>query len=283
MFPETGGTTTERRPDIRYQSTHGPWPRHRHTGRSSRSRWKNNNASNCKFTTGKRAIPWRGPGAQYQRERREEKATEKKNAAKEKDNVQEPEQEQAQAKGEEETKQKEQKQGPGQGQGQRERNKPSKHASVKRVSDRRKGKRITSGVSRLFASLVQGATETDLCLLLDEGSWRTGVYTYEHEAKRCITCESLPWPVAWVLGRFNLKAPPCVQASTCRIRQRAMHWSRAQSVVAMAPRQQKGSWTATRLGESTTCLLPSTQNVPRRSSDLGFRISAKRRCELSSV
>ena len=42
------------------------------------------------------------------------------------------------------------------------------------------------------ASLVQGATETDRCLLLDEGSWRTGVYTYEHEAKRCITCESLP-------------------------------------------------------------------------------------------
>ena len=32
-----------------------------------------------------------------------------------------------------------------------------------------------------------------------------GVYTNDHEAKRCITCESVPWPVAWVLVRFNLK------------------------------------------------------------------------------
>ena len=60
-------------------------------------------------------------------------------------------------------------------------------------------------MNRRFASLVQDATETDLCLLLDEGSWRNGVYTYDHEAKRWITCESLPWPIAWVLGRFNLK------------------------------------------------------------------------------
>ena len=60
-------------------------------------------------------------------------------------------------------------------------------------------------MNRRFTSLVQDVTETDLCLLLDESSWRNGVYTYDHEAKRCITCESVPWPVAWVLGRFNLK------------------------------------------------------------------------------
>ena len=60
-------------------------------------------------------------------------------------------------------------------------------------------------MNRRFTSLIQGATEIDLCLLLDESSWRNGVYTYDHEAKRCITCESVPWPVAWVLGRFNLK------------------------------------------------------------------------------
>ena len=112
----------------------------------------------------------------------------------------------------EEARQEEQNQGLGQGQGQRERNKPSKQTTMERVSTRRKGKRerrqrkrITSAVNRRFTSLVQGATETDLCLLLDESSWRNGVYTYDHEAKRCITCESVPWPVAWVLERFNLK------------------------------------------------------------------------------
>ena len=112
----------------------------------------------------------------------------------------------------EEARQEEQNQGLGQGQGQRERNKPSKQTTMERVSTRRKGKRerrqrkrITSAVNRRFTSLVQGATETDLCLLLDESSWRNGVYTYDHEAKRCITCESVPWPVAWVLVRINLK------------------------------------------------------------------------------
>ena len=112
----------------------------------------------------------------------------------------------------EEARQEEQNQGPGQGQGQRERNKPSKQTTMERVSTRRKGKRerrqrkrITSAVNRRFTSLVQGATETDLCLLLDESSWRNDVYNYDHEAKRCVACESVPWPVAWVLGRFNLK------------------------------------------------------------------------------
>ena len=112
----------------------------------------------------------------------------------------------------EEARQEEQNQGPGQGQGHRERYKPSKQTSMERVSTRRKGKRerrqrkrITSAVNRRFTSLLQGATETDLCLLLDESSWRNGVYTYHYEAKRCITCESVPWPVAWVLGRFNLQ------------------------------------------------------------------------------
>ena len=106
----------------------------------------------------------------------------------------------------------------GQGQGQRERYKPIKQTPWKESQpggkgkrERRQRKRITSAVNRRFTSLIQGATETDLCLLLDESSWRNGVYTYDHEAKRCTTCESVPWPVAWVLVRFNLKPAMCTK------------------------------------------------------------------------
>ena len=172
------------------------------------------NASNRKYNTGKRAIPWRVPGAQYKRERMK-----KKKPGKSKDTSQGEGQRarartgtSANERKPEEARQEEQNQGLGQGQGQRERNKPSKQTTMERVSTRRKGKRerrqrkrITSAVNRRFTSLVQGATETDLCLFLDESSWRNGVYTYDHEAKRFITCESVPWPVAWVLVRFNLK------------------------------------------------------------------------------
>ena len=126
--------------------------------------------------------------------------------------MQEPEQEQAPTKGSQKrqgkkSKTKDQGKNKGKGKGTNQASKPPWKVSTKKKgkSQRMQRKRITSAVNRRFTSLVQGATETDLCLLLDEGSWRNGVYTCDHEAKRCITSESVPWPVAWVLGRFNLK------------------------------------------------------------------------------
>ena len=191
-----------------------PWSCHGYTRRTRRSGWRKNNASNRKYNTGKGAIPWRGPGAQYKRERNEKEKTTKKqrHSQGERQRARARTGTSANERKPEEARQQEQNQGPGQGQGQRKRNKASKQTSMERVSTRRKGKRerrqrkrITSAVNRQFTSLVQGPTETDLCFLLDESSWRNGVYTYDHEAKRCITCESVPRPVAWVLGRFNLK------------------------------------------------------------------------------
>ena len=125
-----------------------------------------------------------------------------KDTAKVKDNVQEPEQEQAPRKESQKKRGKKNKtkdlcKDKGKGKGTNQASKPA----MERVSTRRKGKRerrqrkrITSAVNRRITSLVQGATETDLCLLLDESSWRNGVYTFDHEAKRCFACESVPWP-----------------------------------------------------------------------------------------
>ena len=77
-----------------------PWSCHGYTRRMRRSEWRKNNASNRKYNTWKRAIPWRGPGAQHKRERTEkEKPRKSKDTAKVKDNVQESEQEQAPMKG----------------------------------------------------------------------------------------------------------------------------------------------------------------------------------------
>ena len=128
-------------------------------------------------------------GVQYKRERNEEEKTTKKprHSQGERQCARARTGTSANERKPEEAKQEEQKQGPRRGQGQRERNKPSKQTSMERVSTRRKGKRqrrqrkrITSAVNRRFTSLVQGATETDLCLLLDESSWRNGVYTHDH-------------------------------------------------------------------------------------------------------
>ena len=178
--------------------------------------------------------------------------------------------------------QEEQNQGPGQGQGQRQRNKPSKQTSMIRVSTRRNGKRrrrqrkrITIAVNRRFTSLVQGATETDLCLLLDEGSWRNGVYTYDHEAKRCITYESVPWPVAWVLGDSTLRTAMCTSLHLQNPSESSASISNAKCCGdgTVTPR---GSWMGMHLGESPICPLLSTQDFLRRSSGFGCRISDKR-------
>ena len=181
----------------------------------------------------------------------------------------------------EEARQEEQNQQPKQGQGQRERNKPSKQTTMEKVSTRRTGKRrrtqrkrITSAVNRRFTSLVQGATETDLCLLLDEGSWRNGVYTFDHEAKRCITCESVPWPVAWVLGRFNLEHRHVHKLPSAEsVREQCVDLE--QKVFWRWHRDTKG-FLVMHLQESPICLLLSTQNFLRRSSDFVCRISDKR-------
>ena len=222
--------------------------------------------------------PWRVPGAQYQTDSTQEKATKSPKRS-------QGERQRARARAgtsasegrPEEGKEEKQNQGPGQGQGQRKRNQTSKQTLMERVSTRRKGKRqwregkrITSAVKSSFVSLVEGATETDLCLILDDGSWRNGAYTHDHGTKRCITCDSLFWPVAWVLGRLNLKTSPSVQASTRRIHQRAVHQSRAQSLVAVAPQQQSVLGRERALEDLQHACRGSTQDFPRRSSGFGF-------------
>ena len=56
--------------------------------KTNQKKWmEKNNASNRKYNTGKRAIPWRGQGAQHKRERNEKKKPRKsKDTAKVKDN-----------------------------------------------------------------------------------------------------------------------------------------------------------------------------------------------------
>ena len=106
-----------------------------------------------------------------------------KDTAKARDNVQEPEQKQAPTKGSQKrqgnTSKTKDDQGKdkGKGKGTNQTSKPSWKESQPGGKGKGKGgqrKRITSAVNRRFTSLVQGVTETDLCFLFDEGSWRNG-------------------------------------------------------------------------------------------------------------
>ena len=167
-----------------------------------------------------------------------------------------------------------QNQGTGKGQGQRERNKPSKQTSMERVSTRRKGKRqrrqrkrITSAVNRLFTSMVQCATETDLCLLLDESSWRNGVYTYDHVSR----CRGQS-PGCW--GDSTSSTATCTTLHLQNPSESSALISNAKCCGdgTVTPR---GSWMEMHLGESPICVLLTTQNFLRRSSGFGCRISDK--------
>ena len=113
---------------------------------------------------------------------KKKKLRKSKDTAKAKDNVQEQEQEQAPTKGSQKrqgkkSKTKDQGKDKGKGKGTNQTSKPPWKESQPGGKGKGKGgqrKRITSAVNQRFTSLVQGATERDLCLLLDEGSWRNG-------------------------------------------------------------------------------------------------------------